>query len=47
MVKETYVPPQSSSSTLKIDLALRKYYDLLEVSPDASDSDLKKAYRKK
>ncbi|CAL1703821.1 unnamed protein product [Somion occarium] len=24
-----------------------KYYDLLEVSPDASDSDLKKAYRKK
>ena len=25
----------------------RKYYDLLEVSPDASESDLKKAYRKK
>ncbi|RPD65791.1 hypothetical protein L226DRAFT_542599 [Lentinus tigrinus ALCF2SS1-7] len=24
-----------------------KYYDLLEVSPDASESDLKKAYRKK
>ncbi|KAI1790702.1 hypothetical protein LXA43DRAFT_1014638 [Ganoderma leucocontextum] len=24
-----------------------KFYDLLEVSPDASDSDLKKAYRKK
>jgi len=24
-----------------------KYYDLLEVSPNASDSDLKKAYRKK
>ncbi|KAJ7210317.1 Hsp40-like protein, subfamily A, member 4, partial [Mycena pura] len=24
-----------------------KYYDLLEVSPTASDSDLKKAYRKK
>ncbi|KAG8925992.1 Type I HSP40 co-chaperone [Tulasnella sp. 419] len=24
-----------------------KYYDLLEVSPDASDADLKKAYRKK
>lgn len=26
---------------------LRKYYDLLEVSPDASEADLKKAYRKK
>ena len=25
----------------------RKYYDLLEVSPEASESDLKKAYRKK
>jgi hypothetical protein len=25
----------------------RKYYDLLEVQPDASESDLKKAYRKK
>lgn len=24
-----------------------KYYDLLEVQPDASDADLKKAYRKK
>lgn len=24
-----------------------KYYDLLEVSPDASEADLKKAYRKK
>jgi len=46
MVKETYVfhPPhltQYSSSTC------RKYYDLLEVQPDASESDLKKAYRKK
>jgi len=28
-------------------LARRKYYDLLEVQPDASESDLKKAYRKK
>jgi DnaJ-class molecular chaperone len=28
-------------------LAHRKYYDLLEVQPDASESDLKKAYRKK
>jgi hypothetical protein len=25
----------------------RKYYDLLEVSPNASEADLKKAYRKK
>ena len=25
----------------------RKYYDLLEVQPDTSESDLKKAYRKK
>lgn len=25
----------------------RKFYDLLDVSPDASDADLKKAYRKK
>ena len=25
----------------------RKYYDLLEVAPDASESELKKAYRKK
>jgi hypothetical protein len=47
MVKETYVfrlPPhyaQHSSS------AYRKYYDLLEVQPSASESDLKKAYRKK
>jgi DnaJ family protein A protein 2 len=24
-----------------------KYYDLLETQPDASESDLKKAYRKK
>jgi DnaJ-class molecular chaperone len=28
-------------------LAPRKYYDLLEVQPDASENDLKKAYRKK
>ena len=28
-------------------LVPRKYYDLLEVQPDASESDLKKAYRKK
>src|ERR1700730_14288091 len=34
-------PSQLSSSTC------RKYYDLLEVQPDASESDLKKAYRKK
>ena len=25
----------------------RKYYDLLEVSPDAGEAELKKAYRKK
>jgi len=46
MVKETYV-----LSTLHLSqyssLAGRKYYDLLEVQPDASESDLKKAYRKK
>jgi len=24
-----------------------KFYDLLEASPDASEADLKKAYRKK
>lgn len=30
-----------------LDRHSRKYYDLLEVSPDASDADLKKAYRKK
>lgn len=30
-----------------LTLVLRKYYDLLEVQPDASESDLKKAYRKK
>ena len=25
----------------------RKFYDLLDVSPDASEAELKKAYRKK
>jgi hypothetical protein len=28
-------------------MSTRKYYDLLEVSPNASEADLKKAYRKK
>jgi hypothetical protein len=46
MVKETYVlfPPHL---TQRSSLAGRKYYDLLEVQADASESDLKKAYRKK
>ena len=46
MVKETYVlfPPYLTQYS---SLAGRKYYDLLEVQPDASESDLKKAYRKK
>lgn len=30
-----------------LHLASRKFYDLLEVAPDASEADLKKAYRKK
>jgi len=46
MVKETYVvsPPHLAQHS---SFAGRKYYDLLEVQPDASESDLKNAYRKK
>jgi hypothetical protein len=46
MVKETYVhsPPYHTQHSSFVG---RKYYDLLEVQPDASESDLKKAYRKK
>lgn len=40
--------PFSVALAVLTDAALfRKYYDLLEVSPDASEADLKKAYRKK
>jgi len=34
-------------SPLTALMAPRKYYDLLEVAPNASEADLKKAYRKK
>jgi hypothetical protein len=46
MVKETYAL-SSLHLTQRSSLADRKYYDLLEVQPDASESDLKKAYREK
>ena len=46
MVKETYVPLLSSSKLGLISFN-SKFYDLLEASPDASEADLKKAYRKK
>ena len=46
MVKETYVLSPLHLTQLSYS-AGRKYYELLEVAPDASESDLKKAYRKK
>ena len=38
---------QALNSAVLTSLARRKFYDLLDVSPDASEADLKKAYRKK
>jgi hypothetical protein len=46
MVKETYVFCAQHLTQHSYSVG-RKYYDLLEVEPDASESDLKKAYRKK
>ena len=47
MVKETYVKLYIAAQHLYSCVGNRKYYDLLEVPPDASEADLKKAYRKK
>ena len=47
MVKETYVYPPMHWIYYIHTIIHRKYYDLLDVSPDASDAELKKAYRKK
>ena len=50
MVKETYVLIPAflrCSDRPTLVASLRKYYDLLEVGADASEADLKKAYRKK
>jgi len=32
---------------LIVVISFRKYYDFLEVTPEASEAELKKAYRKK
>ena len=50
MVKETCVlqpSSQSLESITDVDFDRSKFYDLLEVPPNASEADLKKAYRKK
>ena len=46
MVKETCAlsPDLAPATCSRLP---RKYYDLLEVEPDATEADLKKAYRKK
>jgi hypothetical protein len=47
MVRDTFVAGFFPFLHYAVTISSRKYYDLLEVTVDASESDLKKAYRKK